>query len=34
MQSQLKVMKAEFSKGKSSAKVSQAADELQFFDGF
>ena len=34
MQSQLKVMKAEFSKGKSSTKVSQAADELQFLMDF
>ena len=34
MQSQLKVMKAECSKGKSSAKVSQAVDELQFLMDF
>ena len=34
MQSQLKVMKAEFSKGKSSCKVSQAVDELQFLMDF
>ena len=34
MQSQLKVIKADFSKGKSSSKVSQAADELQFLMNF
>ena len=34
MQSQLKVMKAEFSKGKSSSKVSQAVDELQVLMDF
>ena len=34
MQSQLKVIKADFSKGKSSSKVSQAVDELQFLMEF
>ena len=34
MQSQLKVVKADFSKGKSSSKVSQAVDELQFLMEF
>ena len=34
MQSQLKVIKSELSKGKSSNKVSHAADELQFLMDF
>ena len=34
MQSQLKVIKADFSRGKSSSKVSQAVDELQFLMDF
>ena len=34
MQAQLKVIKTDFSKGKSSSKVSQAADELQFLMNF
>ena len=34
MHSQLKVIKSEFSKGKSSNKVSHAADELQFLMDF
>ena len=34
MQSQLKVIKSDLSKGKSSGKVSHAADELQFFMNF
>ena len=34
MQSQLKAMKLEFSKGKSSTKVSGAAEELQFLMDF
>ena len=34
MQSQLRAIKAELSKGKSSTKVSSAADELQFLMDF
>ena len=34
MQSQLKVIRTELSKGKSSTKVSGAADELQFLMNF
>ena len=34
MQTQLKVVKSEFSKGKSSERVSQAASELQFLLNF